>query len=202
MAIFNSYVKLPEGIILMRKSTISTGPFSMSQTVSLFTRPGQHRSIATPPFLDPCPLNGCYHTAIWRWFPGSQSSFQWRKLSCLVVGIPTPLKNEFEWKSVGILWHSQQNGKVIKFHIYLLTMYFHMLTICLWLTKIKFHGSSHHQPDSIYILREFSQHPSMSSSEAFHRFPMEFPYSCRWFPIIFPWAQGSPMATMWGPQDG
>ena len=57
MVIFNSYVKLPEGIILMRKSTISTGPFSSSQTVSLFTRPGKHRSIVTPPFLDHCPLN-------------------------------------------------------------------------------------------------------------------------------------------------
>ena len=51
----------------------------------------------------------------------------------LVGGIPTPLKNDGV-RQLG--WFFQIYGKSLKNHI--LTMYFNILTIYLWLTKIKF----------------------------------------------------------------
>ena len=103
------------------------------------------------------------------------------KIFWLVVGIPTPLKNN----GVKVSWDFMTfptEWKVIKFHTF--TMYFHILTIYLWLTKIKFYGSSHHQPDSIYFenfpstrpcpVRELPMILPFSQGD-FHRFPMEFP---------------------------
>ena len=65
--------------------------------------------------------------------------------------VDLPLWKLMEWKSVGMMKFPTFYGTSFKKNTYMLTMYFHIWTIYLWLTNIN-HGSSHHP----YLLRWFS----------------------------------------------
>ena len=80
-------------------------------------------------------------------FDGPVSPISWWNLLqtfhyWLVVFRPTPLKND----GVKVSWDDEIPNWMESHRIHMLTMYFHILTIYLWLTNIKIHVPNH-QPD-------------------------------------------------------